>query len=1009
MSAAVLSEPPSSVQSGIPLQEKYTIEHKSDLLLQEQVENVRNTQDQLDKLITELQITRSKREVSVIQAKVEELRKQSEYEVLKLQVASKISHELAHTRADLERALAGRGDIPACRKRVAWLEGRMERVMGKQRLSKHVCKQYISSPKKVTSSTDVINRAAPQDFINTRSAVVLSFNDDGSAGNKITQASDSVLSVHADEEDSVIADNSTLHTGDEIDHVEIKSPAKQTVCEPSDGMKEFSEDCERPRLIHSAPAGQIACPKEDDDVGIREHPLIRLQSESESHPGSQIIDDISVSQIDKSSVRESQVSLVPVGGTASDEIKSESDRDEAMKYWQSEHHRFESSEISRALCDADPLSYHQMALAIPGSFLSRSQSDMLALPWRPHRKGSDIQDIHKIALNKLMARLNQMSDKVYNAAMLSVKSKPTKPELKPEASFAQSYDTGSKISSDDRNKADVPSGEKTDVNSSLPKLQLKRLGTSGSGCMVYYPNPIPPPQKLPLTRTNHELEFPRLSSYYCDVTDDKRKPAQRIVDQHNLYEETKFSLYRESSRGSLGGPSATEKRLRKLLESDGTCTVTASARTWDLKIRHFLVPNLSHQWNSLSCEGTHYKKKRRKIKSHFAVAKAVAKLKGPNKWTLLKPKGSGMDHSGMKWERVKTLVHINLVSERVEERIDAAKHLGLLKCSDAMVFFALKERIHKDEEKRVQYEAAKSLVLIGCWDDDVMEVILQFLVIGNSDIRSDLINTMAEGKNLQYVDKSTVSFPELVKVLSHFCRNPDPDEIAFDAAILLGKMCVADKYAKARLKSALHQDYDTHHKAKAIEILIKQMNCTDWEVVEEVLELLRVSPVWKYRDLAAKLLILLGIHSVCKDEKVEKVYDLLERKLWDEPITEVRLSVAKTITALNMFPKASERVEQRLEDTDENIRAQAVISLGTLGMKSEKIIRQLLEMIELDSSEYVRIMIVRTFNTLNWNDKRIIRVLREKERSEGVLAMEARKALSVLLGTTGKSKTTRNL
>lgn len=51
-----------------------------------QVENVRNTQDQLDKLITELQITRSKREASVIQAKVEQLRKQSEYEVLKLQV-----------------------------------------------------------------------------------------------------------------------------------------------------------------------------------------------------------------------------------------------------------------------------------------------------------------------------------------------------------------------------------------------------------------------------------------------------------------------------------------------------------------------------------------------------------------------------------------------------------------------------------------------------------------------------------------------------------------------------------------------------------------------------------------------------------------------------------------------------------------------------------------------------------------------------------------------------------
>lgn len=66
---------------------------------------------------------------------------------------------------------------------------------------------------------------------------------------------------------------------------------------------------------------------------------------------------------------------------SSDEVKSESDRDEAMKYWQSEHHRFESSEISRALCDADPLSYHQMALAIPGSFLSRCESLIMTVNW----------------------------------------------------------------------------------------------------------------------------------------------------------------------------------------------------------------------------------------------------------------------------------------------------------------------------------------------------------------------------------------------------------------------------------------------------------------------------------------------------------------------------------------------------------------------------------------------------------------------------------------------------
>ena len=65
--------------------------------------------------------------------------------------------------------------------------------------------------------------------------------------------------------------------------------------------------------------------------------------------------------------------------------------------------------------------------------------------------------------------------------------------------------------------------------------------------------------------------------------------------------------------------------------------------------------------------------------------------------------------------------------------------------------------------------------------------------------------------------QKTPSFPELVKVLSHFCRNPDPDDTnAFDAAVLLGKLCVADENAKFKLLRALDQTADTHVKAKVI-------------------------------------------------------------------------------------------------------------------------------------------------------------------------------------------------
>ena len=54
-----------------------------------------------------------------------------------------------------------------------------------------------------------------------------------------------------------------------------------------------------------------------------------------------------------------------------------------------------------------------------------------------------------------------------------------------------------------------------------------------------------------------------------------------------------------------------------------------------------------------------------------------------------------------------------------------------------------------------------------------------------------------------------------MKVLSHFCRNPDPDDTnAFDAAVLLGKLCVADENAKFKLLRSLDQSADTHIKAK---------------------------------------------------------------------------------------------------------------------------------------------------------------------------------------------------
>ncbi|KAL8600891.1 hypothetical protein ACOMHN_045029 [Nucella lapillus] len=501
----------------------------------------------------------------------------------------------------------------------------------------------------------------------------------------------------------------------------------------------------------------------------------------------------------------------------------EEEEDEGAAYWQSEHHRFEYSTFSDLFGDVDPLSYHKMGLAVPGSFLKRSETDFSELPWKTVLTAKDIKDIHRgvldklalkvhnregkiysaampsqystrEALDKLAHKVHNMQGKIYNAAMLSVRRRPPPVYGPPEASFLQSLD---------RNTSDVrlnrpgmmgkskslPSLSTQDsVNVSqealpVPRVERQTTNTSTPSRLIFYPKPIPPPQVLPITRMSLNKEFPRFASSFAEPDPDQRTPAVRIVDQRNLMEETKLILYHQKPKPETPGTSSMERRFRKMIERDTSQSQKTSAK---------------------------------KIRPQFKMAAALATMQSSiSSWKQIKPRSRGNEYQGLRWERVKTIVHQNLNSERVEERIDAAKQLGLLRCGDTMVFYALKERLHRDMDQRVRYEATKALILIGCWEDEVLRVVLKYLVVGNTEMRSDLISTLIEGKNVMYVDKSIPTFLELVKVLSHLCRNPDPDDqIAFDSAVLLGRLCVRDASAQARLLQSLRDSPDTHIRAK---------------------------------------------------------------------------------------------------------------------------------------------------------------------------------------------------
>ncbi|XP_033750717.1 uncharacterized protein LOC117334950 isoform X2 [Pecten maximus] len=1080
---------PKTFRSGTTLQPKYSVQHRSDILLVEQTETVRNAQNTLQQILTDLENGKTEEEIDQLRAEAQAARDKGDSAILVLQILYKIDSELVHARKDLENALEHEnGDIMEARKRVMWLEDRMGALCGKVRIRGQpprpnrnrgseerggtTFRSGMSDNDDMSDGDDVymgrrmlppIQSRLPDSEDESRGHGYNSPSISGSEDYRKMQRQPPGL-MDTPSSASSMTQNRALYQqrglgAETEEETESEAPAPdQGMTSQSEGGSEANDQLsELPTMFQkdkpeftprsteqSQPALGLGdeeekvedtVEKEDDTERDEETTERTLESSTGSEESSS--SEESSDEEDEDSEREDEDKVEEEGKTseekdqekesqekeeeqreAEDKVTgleniddkrgqtfitevsatttksrvtivsprredtraaflreiAEEERDLVMEYWLSEHHRFEYGEYADVMCQLDPLSYHQMGLAVPGSFLPRPDKKYDALPWRePSKGGTDIMDIHKMDLDRLANRLHRMYDKVYKAAMLSVrptrKSTDRREHSLLQSSMASKETTSvsastvlppkSLVESQELSRSHTLDSIETPV---LPKLENRRLGTSKSGRLVYYPKPIPPPELLPLTRTTAGKAYPRMADEFANSDPTVRNPAIRIVNQRNLAKETKLTLYRERTRASQKGPNSTERKFRLMLEQEKS--VVSSRKSTATK------PTFS---------------------------RAVTKTSGGSMWSRIKPKNKNREYSGLKWERVKTLVHSNLVSERAEERMDAAKHLGLLRCGDTMVFYALKDRMKGDEDKRVRYEAAKSLILIGCWEEDVQMVIIKYLAIGNTEIRLDLIRTMIDGKNVQYVNKGLSTFPELVKMLSHFCRNPDPDDqIALDAAILLGKLCVADNNAKVKLKLSLEHNTDSHVKAKSLEILVRQLNCTDSDIIRSIIDMLRKSFVWKHRALAAELLIVLGPKHVLKTSEVDNLYEVLERRLWDEPIKEVRVAAAKALTALGLFGKACEKIEKRLENPEEDVRAQAVIAVGTLGMKNEKTTRMLLEMFELDASDYVRLMIVRTFVVLNSTDKRVLRALKEKEKIDGPLAREAKKALKTL-------------
>ncbi|XP_070579335.1 uncharacterized protein [Ptychodera flava] len=1074
---------PQSVASGISLPKKRQLIRRSEVLLDDQLVAVRDLQDTLEKSMQKLADARSKEDFDFYKTQVEDLKLKCEEMVLVLQVIGKLNRELAYARLEFDRAQRGEGDQAATRKRLVWLEDRVENLLTKHKrngprlsesrvtLSDETESYYYSGSQQLQSDTQT---GSEQELMNNqldqsqRSTSSIQFvknidNADDFADEDITQqdltlsrASSKTAKSEIEQFDRVSHPQTPEISATIPDVVPVESKPQEETKRRRKRMKKrreigagdapavspglSTEDEEErpimPKSILKRPQSRGDGDGREEDAKSEDSRPSRVNvyssPEGSKHPGykrgyteasvyparsvttsdgeySEPIesDEETVEGDDKAKDKDGegvfitetpgdtfpserasrQVAVISPKDSTAEPSRSSSVKtfdpqeleDAASKYWKSDHHQFEFTENMEAILSVDPLSYHSMGLAIPSTFTQSLEGYSTTLPWRQRRKGSDLPDVHdlfqpkrsslneqllleKIALDALAKKIHKMWDRVEDAAIASTAFKTPEPLGVREATFLSNVGTSlsqrpspsKQTPSSQKGKrskhsspAKTPMGESPSL---LPPIDTPR--EARSRLLEYHPKPIPPPEVLPLTRTNVNKKYPRVSYEWNDVPREDNEPTLRIVNQMNVAKETNILAYKSK-----------EKKRKMLLTPVSTRETSSKAGSVN-RDRKCDVPDQQ-------------------------ASEMVAMLNGINQKTVK------LNQDTLKWKRVNAILD-KLYSDRVDERIDAAKHLGTLRVNNDDVLLGLKEKVMMDSDLRVKYEASKSLITLGFHDEPAVKVIVANLLHGSEAIRQDLLETLMNAKDIQYIDPEMVAYAQLVVVLKGLCQLRDEsNSIAFNAAICLGCLGVRDPLATDTLLNSLDSK-DSRITAKSLEILVRQMYNSDRRVIQAVLRQLEKSSAWKHRASAAKLLVYIGPHDVCDPACVDEVFAILEHRLWNDPNKEVRKEIANTMVSLGMRDWIWEVVEKKLEDDDDDIRAQGALAVGVLGMKTDKIIRMLLEMLELDSSEFVRLHIIRTFAQLGMTDIKIMRSLRERERTEGPLAREASKSLKVL-------------
>ncbi|XP_016057535.1 PREDICTED: protein HEATR9 isoform X1 [Miniopterus natalensis] len=322
----------------------------------------------------------------------------------------------------------------------------------------------------------------------------------------------------------------------------------------------------------------------------------------------------------------------------------------------------------------------------------------------------------------------------------------------------------------------------------------------------------------------------------------------------------------------------------------------------------------------------------------------------------------------------------SLKSPREEEQLYGAQALGCLGIRDKSVIEALLQVAQTGPEK-VKYEAHRALAILGCLNKDVIQALTKQLKGPNEEQKMDALRGLRVALNSWAAiprDKRTQVGDEgtLVSVLQMLIQK-SPNEVAVEAALCLGFLRPCSNTAREFLLQRLYHGLMSQ-RMKALRMLVKMMRVHSAEVIRAILEQLCHSCVIEHRFEATQMLKTIGLEQIQAQGLEGLIFDLLRRKIYNEPFLAMRMAVAETVEALRMKPTMLNLVEEQLLNSKATTRQEAVISLGVLGIRSPQVFHLLLDMLDTEKNQSVIKSLKETFILLASIDPWIQNKLKNK-------------------------------